>query len=65
MADASTVEIACYRRWVCVVCGYIYNEAVGDPDAGWPPGTRFADIPNGWTCPECGVSKRDFRLLIV
>lgn len=54
-----------YRKWACAVCGYIYNEALGDPDEGFPPGTRFEAIPDDWLCPECGVSKRSFRLLTV
>ncbi|XSG86295.1 MAG: rubredoxin [Methylohalobius sp. ZOD2] len=52
-----------YRKYVCVVCGYIYDEAEGDPDGGLPPGTRFEDIPDDWICPECGSSKDDFELL--
>lgn len=54
-----------YRRYVCGVCGFIYNEALGDPDEGLAAGTRFEDIPDDWRCPECGVSKSDFRLLVV
>ncbi len=52
-----------YRKYVCVVCGYIYDEAEGDPDGGLPPGTRFEDIPDDWVCPECGASKDDFEPL--
>lgn len=53
------------KRWQCIVCGYIYNEEVGDPDSGIAPGTKWEDIPSTWTCPECGVSKEDFELLEV
>lgn len=52
-----------YRRYLCTVCGFIYDEARGDPDGGLPPGTRYEDIPDDWECPDCGVSKADFRLL--
>jgi rubredoxin len=52
-------------QWVCQVCGWIYDEAVGDPDSGIPPGTRFEDIPDDWMCPECMVTKEDFALLSV
>ena len=45
----------------CTVCGYIYNPAVGDPDSGIAPGTRFEDIPDDWVCPVCGVGKSDFQ----
>jgi len=60
---AGTIAAIGYRKWACTVCGYIYNEALGDPDEGFPPGTRFEEIPDDWLCPECGVSKRSFRLL--
>nr|WP_051373243.1 rubredoxin [Spiribacter curvatus] len=49
-----------YRQYICLVCGYIYDEANGDPDGGLPPGTRYEDIPDDWVCPDCGVSKADF-----
>ncbi len=52
-----------YKKYICVVCGYIYDEALGDPEDGIPPGTRFEDIPDTWTCPDCGVTKEDFELL--
>ncbi|MEX0374430.1 FAD-dependent oxidoreductase [Spiribacter pallidus] len=48
------------RQYICVVCGYIYDEREGDPEGGLPPGTRFEDIPDDWVCPDCGVSKADF-----
>lgn len=48
------------QKFVCDVCGYIYNPAVGDPDNGIKPGTEFKDIPDDWVCPECGVSKDSF-----
>lgn len=47
-------------KWVCEVCGYIYDPAVGDPTNGVPAGTAFADIPDSWICPECGVGKDQF-----
>ena len=48
------------KKYLCVVCGWIYDEEAGYPDGGIAPGTKFEDIPNDWTCPECGVSKMDF-----
>lgn len=47
-------------KYVCTVCGYVYDPAEGDPDSGIAPGTKFEDIPNDWVCPVCGVSKDDF-----
>lgn len=52
-------------QWVCQVCGWIYDETVGDPDSGIAPGTPFEDIPDDWVCPECLVTKDDFVLLSV
>ncbi|MBN1038357.1 rubredoxin [Clostridium botulinum] len=49
------------EKYVCTVCGYIYDEAVGDPDNGVASGTKFRDIPENWVCPLCGVPKSDFE----
>ena len=49
------------QRWKCVVCGYIYDPAIGDPDNDVPPGTEFEAIPSGWVCPECGADKSQFE----
>ncbi|TVQ21873.1 MAG: rubredoxin [Spirochaetaceae bacterium] len=48
------------QKYVCNVCGYIYDPADGDPDNGVQPGTSFADIPEDWVCPMCGALKEDF-----
>ncbi|NND83278.1 MAG: FAD-dependent oxidoreductase [Gammaproteobacteria bacterium] len=53
------------KQWECIVCGWIYDESVGDPDSGIAPGTKFEDIPDDWMCPECGVGKDDFELIEV
>ncbi len=47
-------------KYVCGVCGYIYDPAVGDPDNGIEPGTAFEDLPEDWLCPLCGVGKDEF-----
>lgn len=52
-----------YKRWICDACGYIYDEAKGDPDSGLQAGTRYDDIPDDWQCPLCGMMKSDLRLL--
>ena len=54
-----------FRVWECQICGWIYDEAKGSPDDGIPPGTRWEDIPEDWTCPECGVGKEDFDMVLV
>ena len=48
-------------KFVGSVCGYEYDEAVGDPDNGIAPGTRFADLPEDFVCPLCGVGKDQFE----
>lgn len=50
-----------WRQFICRACGLIYDEALGDPDSGLAPGTRFEDIPDYWECPLCGVTKLDFE----
>ena len=51
------------RTWMCVVCGFIYDEAQGLPEEGIAPGTRWEDVPETWTCPDCGVTKDDFEMM--
>ncbi len=53
-----------YKKYFCVICGYIYAEEMGDPDSKLDPGTRWEDIPFDWVCPDCGASKDDFDLLV-
>ena len=45
------------QKWVCVVCGYIYDPEAGDPSQGVEPGTAFEALPDDWVCPDCGVGK--------
>ncbi|HMV37113.1 MAG TPA: rubredoxin [Turneriella sp.] len=51
------------RKFKCVVCGFVYDEAQGLPEDGIKPGTRWEDIPEDWECPDCGVSKADFEMV--
>ena len=48
------------KKYVCNICGWIYEEALGDPDNGIDEGTDFEDLPADWVCPLCGASKEDF-----
>jgi rubredoxin len=52
-----------FKQWVCVICGWIYDEAAGVPEEGIAPGTRWADVPADWRCPLCDVGKEDFALV--
>ena len=49
------------KKYVCTVCGYIYDEAAGDPDNGVEPGTKWEGVPEDWVCPVCGVGKDQFE----
>ena len=53
------------RKYMCVICGFIYDEAEGRPEDGIAPGTAWEDIPDTWCCPDCGASKDDFEMLEV
>lgn len=49
------------KKLECKVCGYVYDEVIGDPDNGIAPGTKWEDLPEDYTCPLCGVGKEDFE----
>ena len=49
------------NKWKCVLCGYVYDPAKGDPENGVAPGTAFEDLPDDWVCPDCGAGKEDFE----
>jgi rubredoxin len=53
-------QINIMKKYVCDVCGYVYDPAVGDPDNGIEPGTAFEDLPEDWACPLCSVGKDQF-----
>jgi rubredoxin len=48
-------------KYVCTLCGYVYDPAIGDPDGGVEPKTKWEDVPDDWECPVCGASKEDFE----
>lgn len=48
---------------MCVNCGYVYDEAEGDPMGGIAAGTRWEDIPDDWVCPDCGLGKSEFEMI--
>ena len=53
------------KKWKCIICGFIYDEAVGMPEDGIAPGTLWFSIPEDWSCPDCGASKADFEMVEV
>jgi rubredoxin-NAD+ reductase len=51
------------KTYMCIACGLVYDEAAGWPQDGIAPGTRWADVPADWHCPDCNVGKADFVLV--
>ena len=51
------------KTWMCLICGWIYDETQGAADHGIAPGTPWALVPMNWTCPECGARKEDFEMV--
>lgn len=54
-----------YQKYICLLCGYIYDEEQGWPQDGIEPGTRWDDIPEDWLCPDCGAMKTDFEMVVI
>jgi len=52
-----------YKQYICLICGWVYDEEIGRPEEGIPAGTRWEDVPESWVCPECGVGKQDFEMV--
>ena len=51
------------KQYMCLICGFVYDEEAGLPDEGIEPGTKWEDVPLNWKCPDCGVSKEDFEMI--
>lgn len=49
------------KTYICTICGYVYDESVGVPEQGIAPGTKFEDLPEDFTCPDCGAPKSLFE----
>jgi rubredoxin len=60
---AGKASMSEYKTYMCVICGFIYDEARGLPEEGIAPETRWEDVPLNWVCPECGAGKEDFELV--
>jgi rubredoxin len=54
-----------FKTWMCLICGWVYDEEAGLPDEGIAPGTRWDQVPMNWTCPECGARKEDFEMVAI
>ena len=54
-----------YKTYMCLICGFIYDEAKGLPAEGILPGTPWEAVPVNWTCPECGARKDDFEMVAI
>lgn len=54
-----------YKKYLCLLCGYVYDEEKGDSNEGIDPGTRWEELPEDWLCPECGAMKSDFEMIEV
>jgi rubredoxin len=57
------MTINALKRWLCLGCGFSYDEALGLPEHDIPPGTRWLDIPEDWCCPDCGTPKNRFEMV--
>ena len=51
------------KSYMCVICGWIYNEVDGVPEEGIAPGTKWEEVPVNWVCPDCGARKEDFEMV--
>jgi rubredoxin len=51
------------KKYMCLICGWIYDEEAGAPEEGIAPGTKWEEVPPNWTCPECGARKEDFEMI--
>jgi rubredoxin-NAD+ reductase len=54
-----------YKVWMCIICGWTYDEEQGAPEEGLAPGTRWEDVPDDWICPDCAAGKEDFEMVEV
>ncbi|WP_373973900.1 rubredoxin [Chitinibacter sp. SCUT-21] len=51
------------KKYMCLICAFIYDEAAGRPEDNIAPGTKWEDVPVNWTCPDCGARKDDFEMV--
>ncbi|WP_397589133.1 rubredoxin [Sphingorhabdus sp.] len=51
------------KQWMCMDCGWVYDQALGDPTGEIAPGTAWEDVPDDWKCPDCGSLKAEFEMV--
>lgn len=56
-------DMSDFKKYICVICGFVYDEEEGWPEDGIEPGTRWEDVPENWFCPDCGAGKEDFDMI--
>lgn len=54
-----------FKKYICLMCGFVYDESLGWPEDGIDPGTSWEDVPADWLCPDCGATKADFEMVEV
>jgi len=59
----TTAATRIHKTYMCLICGFIYDEGAGLPDEGIARGTRWEEVPGNWTCPECGARTEDFEMV--
>ena len=63
LCEKATLTVSDSKTWLCLICGWLYEEKLGLPEEGIPAGTPWAQVPMNWTCPECGARKEDFEMV--
>jgi len=62
-SDVAAVDQGEFKTWQCILCAFVYDEAAGMPEEGIAPGTRWADVPESFGCPDCSAKKADFEMI--
>lgn len=60
-----TQSVEEFKIWMCIICGWMYEEEKGAPEEGIAPGTRWEEVPDDWFCPDCGAGKEEFEMIEV
>ena len=63
LCEKAMLAVTDSKTWLCLICGWLYEEKLGVPEEGIPAGTPWGQVPMNWTCPECGARKEDFEMV--